>query len=297
MVASKGKVKRSTETAEAESGKKKKTTTTKKAAAAKTKPEKPVVADDAELGDEGVEAQAAMEVDTAAPKKAGKKGRKEVDALAAGADKVPLAGGAKGGKSAPAAPAAESAGRAKKAAQREKSEEEQNVVYVGHLPPGFEERALRSFFEQFGTVKAVVLGRSQRTGGSQHFGFVEFERADVAHIAAAAMNGYFMEGRRLDVAMADGSVGDLEERLPARAVVKRGNKIIARHDTRPWHAPSRHAQRVNEALEARVAEAQTEEGRKGLARRLRRAQKRRAAKLTSAGIEGYTVPEPKQVVL
>jgi len=69
--------------------------------------------------------------------------------------------------------------------------EEQRVVYVGRLPVGFEEHELRSFFEQFGTVTAVVVGRSPKTGGSRHYGFVEFERADVAQIAAAAMNGYY----------------------------------------------------------------------------------------------------------
>lgn len=293
MVASKGKVKRNAaaaEAARAESGKK------KKKAVGKTKPEK--VAEDAELGDEGVDAQVAMEVDVpAAAKGAGKakKGRKgkSVDALAAGADKVPVAGGVAAEKAAEVS-AAEATRT--KAARREKTDEEQSVVYVGHLPPGFEERALRSFFEQFGTVKAVVLGRSQRTGHSQHFGFVEFERADVAHIAAAAMNGYYMEGRRLEVAMADGSVGDLQERLPARPVVTRGRKIVERRDTRPWHAPSRHSEVINKALRARVDATKTEKGRAQLARRISRDQARRAAKLARAGIKGYTIPEPKQVV-
>lgn len=278
MVASKGKVKRSAAGAAAEeSGKKKKKT------ALKRKPEATAaVAEDAELGDEGVAVQTTTEAPAPAPKKArkaaGKRPRAAEDALAAGADEVPVAGGA-GTSPEP----------------RAKSEAEQTVVYVGRLPPGFEERALRGFFEQFGTVKAVVLGRSPRTGGSQHFGFVEFERADVAHIAAAAMNGYYMEGRRLEVAMADPRVGGLQERLPAGTHIVCRDGTVKRVDTRPRHAPAHHSETVNAALSRRVAEAQTDEGRERLARRIRRDQARRAAKLARAGITDFKIPEPKEV--
>lgn len=36
------------------------------------------------------------------------------------------------------------------------------VVYIGHLPHGFYEEQLRSYFSQFGTVKRVKVARNKR---------------------------------------------------------------------------------------------------------------------------------------
>ena len=36
------------------------------------------------------------------------------------------------------------------------------VIYVGHLPYGFEEAGLRKFFEQFGTITRLKMSRSKK---------------------------------------------------------------------------------------------------------------------------------------
>lgn len=71
------------------------------------------------------------------------------------------------------------------------------VMYIGHIPHGFYEKQMAGFFSQFGRVLRVRVSRSWRTGKSSGFAFVKFADKDVAVIAAEAMDGYLMHGRRL----------------------------------------------------------------------------------------------------
>ena len=55
--------------------------------------------------------------------------------------------------------------RLDKVEETQKAEEEEGkkgVVYVGHLPYGFEEAGLRKFFEQFGKITKLKMSRSQK---------------------------------------------------------------------------------------------------------------------------------------
>lgn len=76
-------------------------------------------------------------------------------------------------------------------------EKKDNVIYLGRLPNGFEEEEMKGFFEQFGTVKYVALGRSKRTGGSKGYAHIMFEDEEVAKIVAETMSGYFLMQKRL----------------------------------------------------------------------------------------------------
>lgn len=75
--------------------------------------------------------------------------------------------------------------------------QKQGVVYLGHIPYGFFEDQIKNYFNQFGTVKRVRLSRSQTTGKSRGYGFIQFEDEDIAKIAVQAMNNYLMFERRL----------------------------------------------------------------------------------------------------
>jgi len=44
------------------------------------------------------------------------------------------------------------------------SEQEAGVVYLGHLPFGFEEYQVSEFFKQFGEIKRSFLAKSAKTG-------------------------------------------------------------------------------------------------------------------------------------
>ncbi|KAH8420744.1 hypothetical protein KR222_003657 [Zaprionus bogoriensis] len=69
---------------------------------------------------------------------------------------------------------------------------ERGVVFIKHLPHGFFEQQLRQYFKQFGNVTRVRLARSERTGGSKGFAFVEFQYPEVAKVAADTMDNYLM---------------------------------------------------------------------------------------------------------
>ncbi|OXB71596.1 UNVERIFIED_CONTAM: hypothetical protein H355_011231 [Colinus virginianus] len=71
------------------------------------------------------------------------------------------------------------------------------VVYLGHIPSGFNEPQMFRFFSQFGEVGGVVLRRSRKTGHSKGYGYVGFEVPEVAEVVAETMNNYMMFGRTL----------------------------------------------------------------------------------------------------
>jgi hypothetical protein len=71
------------------------------------------------------------------------------------------------------------------------------VVYLGHVPFGFFEKQLESFFTQFGDINRLRLSRSKKTTNSRGYAFIEFKDKDVADIVADTMNNYPMYGRVL----------------------------------------------------------------------------------------------------
>jgi nucleolar protein 15 len=81
----------------------------------------------------------------------------------------------------------------KKTGKKQKYERaEHGFMYIGHLPHGFFEEEIKSYFGQFGKVVRVRVARSKKTGEYRGYGFVEFGDKDVAQIAADTMNNYLM---------------------------------------------------------------------------------------------------------
>jgi len=83
-------------------------------------------------------------------------------------------------------------------------ESKPGVIYVAHLPYGFVEDGIKSFFSQYGEVKNVALARSSKTTRSKGYAFVEFDIKEVAEIAAKAIHGYMMYGKELICKMVEG---------------------------------------------------------------------------------------------
>ena len=77
------------------------------------------------------------------------------------------------------------------------------MLYVGHLPKGFNETELKQFFQQFGQVTKLRVSRSVKTARSRGYAFLEFDDKKVADIAAKAMDKYMIVGRALDVHTVD----------------------------------------------------------------------------------------------
>lgn len=69
------------------------------------------------------------------------------------------------------------------------------AVLVRHFPLAFTENAMKKYFTQFGSVKAVKISRSRKTGGVRPYAYVVFYNEKVAKIAAEAMDNYLMFGK------------------------------------------------------------------------------------------------------
>lgn len=89
--------------------------------------------------------------------------------------------------------------KSKKAASLVKkvAHESSNVIYLGHIPHGFYEKEMRVFFKQFGEVKKIKLFKSEKSGASKGYAFVEFDSEDTAEVVASAVNGYFLQEKQL----------------------------------------------------------------------------------------------------
>lgn len=72
-------------------------------------------------------------------------------------------------------------------------------LFVGNLPSSMGESDLEAAFGDHGTVVTTVIIRDRETGRSRGFGFVEMETEEMAEAAAAALDGFEMDGRRLRV--------------------------------------------------------------------------------------------------
>lgn len=71
------------------------------------------------------------------------------------------------------------------------------VIYIGRLPSGFEEKELKTYFQQFGDITRLRLSRNKKTGHSKHYAFIEFKDEEVAKIAVETMNNYLLMGHLL----------------------------------------------------------------------------------------------------
>lgn len=76
-------------------------------------------------------------------------------------------------------------------------------LFVGGLSWGTESDSLRSAFEQYGTVTDAVVITDRETGRSRGFGFVTFDNSDNAQAAITAMDQSDLDGRTLNVNMAN----------------------------------------------------------------------------------------------
>jgi nucleolar protein 15 len=81
--------------------------------------------------------------------------------------------------------------------QQKDSSRNSSVIYLGHVPKGFEEDEIRKFFHQFGKIKKMKLFRSKASNASKGYAFLQFENEEIASVVAGAMNGYFLMERQL----------------------------------------------------------------------------------------------------
>jgi cold-inducible RNA-binding protein len=72
-------------------------------------------------------------------------------------------------------------------------------IFVGNLSFGATEGAVRTMFEEFGTVGRVNIVTDRDTGKARGFGFVEMANDREGQNAIASLNGRELDGRALNV--------------------------------------------------------------------------------------------------
>ena len=72
-------------------------------------------------------------------------------------------------------------------------------IFVGNLDFNVTEEAVRGLFESHGAVNSARIMTDRDTGRSRGFAFVEMANESEADQAIAALNGYTLEGRALNV--------------------------------------------------------------------------------------------------
>ena len=72
-------------------------------------------------------------------------------------------------------------------------------IFVGNLSFDATEGAVRSMFEEYGTVDRVNIVTDRETGKARGFAFVEMGNDSEGQNAITALNGRDMDGRALNV--------------------------------------------------------------------------------------------------
>ncbi|XAR54931.1 hypothetical protein NMG60_11030269 [Bertholletia excelsa] len=75
-------------------------------------------------------------------------------------------------------------------------------LYIGYLPPTFDDDALIRLFSPFGDIVMAKVIKDRVTGLSKGYGFVKYSDVAQANQAIASMNGYHLEGRVIAVRVA-----------------------------------------------------------------------------------------------
>lgn len=132
------------------------------------------------------------------------------------------------------------------------------TIYLGHIPHGFFEPQMHSYFSQFGTITRLRLSRNRRTGKSKHFGWVEFASKDVAEIVAETMDGYLIHPHRMvcKVVEVDDKVwkgaNKVFKAIPWKRINK--DKLEAKRTKEGWESLAEKEAERNQKREERIKE-------------------------------------------
>lgn len=75
-------------------------------------------------------------------------------------------------------------------------------LYIGYLPPTFDDDALIQLFSPFGSIVTAKVIKDRVTGLSKGYGFVKYSDISQANQAISSMSGYQLDGRTIAVRVA-----------------------------------------------------------------------------------------------
>jgi RNA recognition motif-containing protein len=113
-------------------------------------------------------------------------------------------------------------------------------VFVANLPTGYTDARLAQTFDRFGMVIAAYLARDPTTGETKGHGLVDLAPKGAAERAVMEMNGLEIDGRRIEVRLADPTMSlTVPQKVDPRGRSERGRSFAPRppvrgeNDTRP----------------------------------------------------------------
>jgi RNA recognition motif-containing protein len=96
-------------------------------------------------------------------------------------------------------------------------------VFVANLPAGYTDARLAQAFDRFGIVIAACLARDATTSAAKGHGLVDLAPKGAAERAVQAMNGLEIEGRRIEVRLADPTMSlTIPQRIDPHGRTERG---------------------------------------------------------------------------
>jgi len=93
-------------------------------------------------------------------------------------------------------------------------------LFVVGFPREMDEMQLAQLFGPYGDIQLLTIARDKISGKSKGFGFIQMADAEGADQAIAALNGYEIGNRRLEVRLAE------EKAEPAKPPVQRKTNSI-----------------------------------------------------------------------
>ena len=139
-------------------------------------------------------------------------------------------------------------------------------VFVGNLPPDFSDERLAETFDPYGIVLSAAVARDPATGARLRYGFVDIATEKAMKKAIAALDGYEIEGCKLNVKPRErGAKKPLEPRpQPTRGAANRAPRdrietprgmpapgpLAGQREERPALSQSAQSQRALEGLPA-----------------------------------------------
>lgn len=118
------------------------------------------------------------------------------------------------------------------------------ILYLGHLPKGFNEEQLKGFFAQYGEVTRLRVSRSKKTARSRGYAYVEFADKEIAEIAANSMDKYLMFGKQVECHIVEDAHRD---------TFKNGNRDFKFIPTQLIFRKRKNEEKTPEQLKARVS--------------------------------------------
>ena len=106
-------------------------------------------------------------------------------------------------------------------------------VFVANLPTGYTDAQLAQAFDRFGIVIAACLARDSTTSETKGHGLVDLAPKGAAERAVQAMNGLEIDGRRIEVRLADPTMSlTIPQRINPRGRNERGQPPTPRQPMR-----------------------------------------------------------------